>query len=431
MTAPSDVVVVAGARTPFIKSWTSFRHIHPVELGRIVAREVVERAEIDPAEVDELIAGNIATPADSSNIARVIQLRAGIPDRVPAFTVNRNCASGLQCLVDAAYRIRAGHADLIVVVAVESMSSVPLLLKPEAEKIWVDAGRSRSALGRLAAFSRLRPSHLVPDPALPKGLTDPVSGLNMGETAEKLAREFGIGREEQDHFALRSHQQAAAAWAEGKMDDEVLPVPLAPGYNAAADRDNGIRDAQTMEALAGLKPIFDRRYGTVTAGNASQITDGAVALVLASRRFVTERMLENMGTIRSWGFAGCDPSRMGLGPVLATPRALAQAGNMSLSRIGLVEINEAFSAQVLACLKAFGSREFSRRHLGGEPVGDIDPSRLNVNGGAIALGHPVGASGGRLVLTLLHEMARRDQVLGLATLCVGGGQGAAMVLERS
>jgi acetyl-CoA acyltransferase len=186
-----------------------------------------------------------------------------------------------------------------------------------------------------------------------------------------------------------------------------------------------------MEALAALKPIFDRRYGTVTAGNSSQITDGAVALVLASRRFVADRMLENMGTIRSWGFAGCDPSRMGLGPVLATPRALARAGNLPLSRIGVVEINEAFSAQVLACLKAFDSREFSRKHLGGEPAGEIDPSRLNVNGGAIALGHPVGASGGRLVLTLFHEMARRDQDLGLATLCVGGGQGAAMVLERS
>jgi acetyl-CoA acetyltransferase family protein len=271
----------------------------------------------------------------------------------------------------------------------------------------------------------------MPEPALPKGLTDPVSGLNMGETAEKLATEFGIGREEQDRFALRSHQQAAAAWAEGKMDVEVLPVPLAPDYVSAADRDNGIRDAQTLDALAKLKPIFDRRYGTVTAGNASQVTDGAVALVLASRRFASERMLGNLGTIRSWGFAGCDPSRMGLGPVFASPRALARAGNIPWSRIGLVEIDEAFSAQVLACLQAFGSREFSRRHLGGQPTGEIDASRLNVNGGAVALGHPVGASGARLVLTLLLEMARRDQVLGLATMCVGGGQGAALVLERS
>ena len=430
MTDPSDVVVVAGVRTPFIRSWSSFRQMHPAELGRIVAREVVERAEIDPTEVDEVIAGTIATPSDSGNMARVIQLRAGIPGQVPAFTVNRNGASGLQCLVDAAYRIRAGHADLVVTVAVESMSSVPLRLKPEAEKIWTDAGRADGVLGRAAAFARLRPGHLAPERELPKGMTDQVSGMKMGETAEKLAREFGIGREEQDRFALRSHQRAAAAWAEGKMDAEVLPVPLAPEYVQVADRDNGIQEDQSMEALARLTPVFDRRYGTVTAGNASRITDGAVAMVLASRRYVAERMLGNLGTIRSWGFAGCDPSRLGLGPVLATPRALARAGNLPLSRIGLVEINEAFSAQVLACLQAFGSRALSRKHLGAEPTGEIDPSRLNVNGGAIALGHPAGASGARLVLTLLHEMARRDQVLGLATLCVGTGQGAAMILER-
>ena len=431
MTDPSDVVVVAGVRTPFIRSWTSFRQMPPAELGRIVAREVVERAEIDPAEVDEVIAGNIITPAGSSNIARVIQLRAGIPGQVPAFTVNRNGASGLQCLVDAAYRIRAGHADLVVAVAVESMSSVPLRLKPDAEKIWVDAALAGRTLGRTAALARLRPGHLVPERELPNGPVDPISGMNMDETAEKLAREFGIGREEQDRFALRSHQRAAAAWADGKMDAEVLPVPLEPAYVKVADRDNGIREGQSMEALAKLRPVFDRRYGTVTTGNASRITDGAVALVLASRRYASERMLGNLGTIRSWGFAGCDPSRIGLGPVLATPRALARAGNLPLSRIGLVEINEVFSVQVLACLQAFGSRAFGQKHLGGEPTGEIDPSRLNVNGGAIALGHPVGASGARLVLTLLHEMARRDQVLGLVTLGVGTGQGAAMVLERS
>ncbi len=396
MTDPSDVVVVAGVRTPFIRSRSSFRQMHPEELGRIVAREVVERAEIDPAEVDEVIAGTIATPSDSGNMARVIQLRAGIPGHVPAFTVNRNGASGLQSLVDAAYRIRTGHAGLVVTVAVESMSSVPL----------------------------------APERDVSKGMTDQVSGMKMGETAEKLAREFGIGREEQDRFALRSHQRAAAAWAEGKMDAEVLPVPLAPAYVKVADRDNGIQEDQSMEALARLTPVFDRRYGTVTAGNSSRITDGAVAMVLASRRYVAERMLGNLGTIRSWGFAGCDPSRLGLGPALATPQALARAGNLPLSRIGLVEINEEFSAQVLACLQAFGSRALSHKHLGAEPTGEIDPSRLNVNGGAIALGHPAGASGARLVLTLLHEMARRDQVLGLATLCAGTGQGAAMILER-
>jgi acetyl-CoA C-acetyltransferase/acetyl-CoA acyltransferase len=263
------------------------------------------------------------------------------------------------------------------------------------------------------------------------GLTDPVSGLNMGETAELLAREFAIGREEQDAFALRSHQRAAAAWSGGRLEGEVIPVPIPPRYERAAERDNGIRDNQSLEALARLQPVFDRRWGTVTAGNASQITDGAAALVLASAGRARSLGLPELGRIRSWGFAGCDPARMGLGPVVATPIALRRAGGLSLDRIDLIEINEAFAAQVLACLKAFGSRQFFERHVGSAPLGAPDPERINVNGGAIALGHPVGASGGRLVLTLLREMQRRDASLGLATLCVGGGQGGALVVERA
>jgi acetyl-CoA C-acetyltransferase/acetyl-CoA acyltransferase len=426
-----DVVVVSGVRTPFVKAGTLLRNVPAVELGRIVVREAIERAEIDVAEVDEVIVGNIAGPPDAANLARVIALMAKLPQHVPAFTVGRNCASGLECLVDGAYRIQAGHADIVVAGAVESMSRIPMLFGDEAQDVVTDLARSRSVLAKLRVASRLRPRHLRPRIGLQLGLTDPISELNMGQTAEVLAREYGISREEQDAFALRSHRLAAAAWSEGRMEGEVVPVPIHPAYEQAATRDNGIREDQTPEALARLRPAFDRRYGSVTAGNSSQITDGAAALVLASARRARELGLAVLGRVRSWGFAGCDPARMGLGPVLATPVALRRAGGLAMDRMDLVELNEAFAAQVLACFKAFGSRRFCEEHLGSGPVGAPDPERVNVNGGAIALGHPVGASGARLALTLLREMQRRNAALGLATLCVGGGQGAAMVFERS
>ena len=426
-----DVVVVAGARTPFVKAGTLLGRVHPAELGRVVVREAIERADLDPAGLDEVIVGNIAGPADAANVARVIALLAGVPQKVPAFTVNRNCASGLESIVEGAYRIRAGDADLVIAAAVESMSRIPLLFSDEAQEVWTRIARSKGVLSRIAASGGFRLRHFKPLVGLQLGLTDPVSGLNMGETAEVLAREFQLGREAQDRFALRSHQLATAAWKEGRTQEEVVPVPIPPEYLQAAERDNGIREGQTMEALGKLKPVFDRRYGTVTAGNSSQITDGAAALVLASAARARELGLPVLGTLRSWAFAGCDPARMGLGPVMATPRALKRAGGLTLDRLGLVEINEAFAAQVLACLEAFDSREFCEEFLGSGPIGAPDPERVNVNGGAIALGHPVGATGGRLVLTLLHEMRRREVSLGLATLCIGGGQGGAIIVERS
>ncbi len=430
MNQDRDVVVVGGVRTPFVKAYSALARVHPVELGRLVVREAIERADIDPEELDEVIVGNVAGPADSANIARVISLMAKVPQHVPAFTVNRNCASGLESIVEAAYRIRSGDAELIVAAAVESMSSIPLLFSEESQRIWMRIARSRGSLGKLAALARFRPRHFKPVVGLELGLTDPVSGLNMGQTAEVLAREVEITREAQDQFALRSHQRATAAWSEGRMPEEVVPVPIPPRYENAADRDNGIREGQSLEALAKLRPVFDRRHGTVTAGNSSQITDGAAALVLASGARARELGLPVLGKVRSWAFAGCEPARMGLGPVLATPPALRRAG-VGLDRIDLIEINEAFAAQVLACYEAFDSRSFCEKHLGSGPVGTPDPDRVNVNGGAIALGHPVGATGGRLVLTLLLEMQRRDVSLGLVTLCVGGGQGGAVIVERS
>ncbi len=430
MRSDRDVVVVGGVRTPFVKAWTDFRRVGAVELGRLVVREVLERTGIEPESVDEVIAGNIAGPADASNLARVIALEAKIPAKVPAFTVNRNCASGLDAVVEGAYRIRAGDAGIVVAAAVESMSRIPYLFSERAQDLWTDVGRARSLPARLVGFARFRPGDFRPTVALESGLTDPVSGLNMGETAEVLAREWQIGRREQDEFALRSHRRASAAWSEGRMAEETVPVPIPPRFEAMAERDNGVRENQSLEALAKLPPVFDREFGTVTAGNASQITDGAVALVLASAERARALGLPAIGVLRSWAFAGCDPSRMGLGPVVAAPLALRGAGGLTMDRMDLVEINEAFAAQVLACMKAFDSRSFFRVHVGSEPVGAPDPERVNVNGGAIALGHPVGASGARLLLTLLKEMGRRGGRFGLATLCVGGGQGGALVVER-
>lgn len=425
-----DVVVIGGVRTPFARAGTWFRSVSAVELGRVAVREAIERLDLDPEAVDEVVVGNIATPVDAANIARVIALEAKLPRRVPAFTVSRNCGSGLESILDGAYRIRAGEAELVVAAAVESMSRIPLLFGDEAQAVWTDLSRAKGFAGKLRAAARFRPRHFRPVVGLELGLTDPVSGLNMGETAEVLARDFQIGREEQDRFALRSHQRAAAAWQAGRMQEEVVPVPIPPRYEAVADRDNGIREGQTLEQLARLRPVFDRRHGTVTAGNASQITDGAAAVVLASGATARALGLPVLGRIRSCAFAGCDPARMGLGPVFATPIALRRAGGLALGRMELVEINEAFAAQVLACLRAFASRKFCEENLGQGPLGELDLERVNVNGGAIALGHPVGASGGRLVLTLLHEMRRRGASLGLVTLCIGGGQGGAMVVER-
>jgi acetyl-CoA C-acetyltransferase/acetyl-CoA acyltransferase len=424
-------MVVGGIRTPFVKAWTDLRRVDAVELGRLVVREAVERSGIAPEMVDEVIVGNIAGPANASNVARVVALEAKLPKKVPAFTVNRNCASGMEAVVEGAYRILSGEAGIVVAAAVESMSRIPLLFSDEAQDLFTDLGRARGPWSRLSRFLRFRPRHFKPRIALEMGLTDPVSGLNMGETAEVLAREWNVSRREQDEFALRSHRLAATAWAEGRMSEEVVPVPVPPAFASMADRDNGIRENQTLEALAKLRPVFDRTFGTVTAGNASQITDGAAALVLASAERVRSLGLPALGTVRSWAFAGCDPARMGLGPVLASPVALRRAGGLSMGQMDRVEMNEAFAAQVLACMKAFDSASFFREQCGTASPGAPDPDRLNVNGGAIALGHPVGASGARLVLTLLHELRRCGGQFGLATLCVGGGQGGAMVVERS
>lgn len=425
-----EVVVVDGIRTPYVKAGTLFNEITAQELGRTALAELLVRTAIDPASLDEVVVGNIAQPAEAANIARVIALMAGVPQRVPGLTVGRNCASGMEAVANAYLKIKSGEADAIIAGGVESMSNIPLLFRKEFSNVMADAMRARSLGDKLSAFAKMRPGHLKPVIGLQVGLTDPICDLNMGETAEVLAKEYLISREEQDTFALLSHQRATTATDLGKLREEIVPVYPPPGREKPVDEDNGIRKNQTMEALAKLKPVFDRDWGSVTAGNSSQITDGAVMLLIMSADRARELGFEPLGTIRSYGTAGVDPARMGLGPAASTPAALKKA-KAQFKDLQLIEMNEAFAAQIIANEKVFKDRKLAQEKLGLENVLDeIDREIFNVNGGAIALGHPVGSSGARLVLTLLKEMKRRDLSLGLATLCVGGGQGAAIVLER-
>jgi acetyl-CoA acetyltransferase family protein len=424
------VAIVAGLRTPFIKAWTDFGQIPAHDLGALVVRELLERLDLRPELIDEVIMGNIAQPPEATNVARIIALQAGIPQSTPAFTVQRNCASGMEAIANAWYRIQAGEGEIYLAGGVESMSRIPLLFNEAATKWFNSLYRVKTLPQRLATMLRFKLKFLNPVIGLQLGLTDGYCGLNMGETAEVLAKEFKITRQEQDRFALRSHQLAEAATKAGKLGAEIVPVPLPPKYDRVITKDNGIREGQSMEALGKLRPVFDRYYGTVTAGNASQLTDGAAAVVVMTDTRAKDLGYEPLGFIRSFTFAGLDPSRMGLGPAFAIPRALQRAG-LKMTDIELIEINEAFAAQVLANLKIFESAELSRKYLNlDKACGQIDLDKLNVNGGAIALGHPVGGSATRLIITLLMEMKRRNLNLGLASLCVGGGQGAAFILER-
>jgi acetyl-CoA acetyltransferase family protein len=437
--APARVAVVAGVRTPLVKAGANFRNMHMTELARVVIQESLYRSGLRPEQLHEVVFGNVVMPVDATNPARVAALWAGVPEHIPAYTVQRNCASGMEAVAEGARRIKGavndrdggGTPPVILAGGGESMSTIPLLFPTETLTPMARLARAKGLMQKLGAVASLRPRHFKPIAGLEVGLTDPTCDMIMGKTAEKLASEFGISRQEQDEFALRSHQRAVEAMQAGRFNDEICPVyvPGKGGFETVTE-DVGPRNGQTIEALAKLKPIFDRRDGTVTVGNACQITDGAVALVMTDAEHAKAESLEVLGYVRAYAAVGLDPSRMGLGPVFAIDKLLKMTG-LKLSDVPLIEINEAFAAQVLACVKAMASSDFSRKHLDRtDPVGEVDIDRLNVNGGGIALGHPVGATGARLVLTLLLEMKRRNVDLGIAALCVGGGQGAAILLER-
>lgn len=421
------LAVIAGVRTPFAKSFTALMHVPADELGRVAVVGALEKAQLPAASVDEVVFGNVASPPEASNVSRVIALRAGIPWSKPAHTVNRNCASGMEAIATAWQAIREGRAQTVVAGGAESMSQVPLLWDARV-KDWLLALSKAKGFARLSKLSGFRFGFLRPIPGLELGLTDPTCGLNMGQTAEILSREFAITRTEQDEFALRSHQRAVAAWGHCFFKGEVVPLPV-EGATEAVSKDVGPRENQSLAALAKLKPYFEPKTGSVTPGNSCPITDGAVALVLMSARQAQAQGLKPLGYVRASSAAGCDPRRMGLGPVFAMHQLL-QATGRSLSDFDLFEINEAFAAQVMACQRAMASKTFCARELSrSEALGEIDPERLNVNGGAIALGHPVGASGARLVLTLIRALRDKQLRRGIASLCVGGGQGMAMWVE--
>ncbi|ASD63859.1 thiolase family protein [Bdellovibrio bacteriovorus] len=445
MKSPRDVVLVEGVRTPFAKAGTKLKKVHPAELGKVALKQVIAQTNLDVNLVDEVIIGNTGNPADAVNISRVVALNAGIPLKTSAYTVHRNCASALESISNGYEKIKSGTMDVILAGGTENMSQMPTLPPKKFQEIYEKlfaAKGPKQALPLLwslfkadvkqikALLSGNMRDEYFPVISVMMGLTDPFVGINMGQTAEILAKEWGLSRETQDKFALRSHQLASKAMKEGRMREEIAPVYLAPEYKEVISEDIGPRDNQTMEALAKLKPFFDKATGSITAGNSCPITDGAAMVLMMSREKAESLGYKPLATIRSYGFAGLEPERMGLGPVYSTPVALKRAG-LSMKDIGLVELNEAFAAQVLSCQKAFDSDKFGQEKLGlSSKIGEIRDDILNVNGGAIALGHPVGATGTRIVLTLAKEMKRRNTQFGLATLCIGGGQGGSMILEN-
>jgi acetyl-CoA C-acetyltransferase/acetyl-CoA acyltransferase len=422
-----DIAIVEGVRTPFAKAFGPLAGLPAHVLGKLATEALMQRAGIRPDQVDQVVFGNVALPPEAANIARVIALMAGIPEDRIAHTVQRNCASGMEAITTAARLIQLGEARTILAGGTESMSQIPLLYDREATDRFLGLAKAKGWWQRLGAMMKFRPRHFKPVPGIKLGLTDPVSGLIMGETAEVLAEDFHITRQQQDQFALESHQKAVAAQKRCVLNDEIAPIP-ATAECPEVKQDVGPRTDQTLQALGKLKPYF-KENGTVTVGNSCMITDGAAAVLMMPGEQARAEGRQVLGYLRDYAYAGLDPRRMGLGPAFATSKVFDRA-KISLKDIELIEMNEAFAAQVIANEIAFASDQFARDQLHRhQKLGEIDPARLNVNGGAIALGHPVGATGTRLAITLLREMKRRGLKRGLATLCVGGGQGGALLLE--
>ncbi len=420
------VAIVGGLRTPFAKQGTVFRDLSALDLGKLVVSELVQRTELDPRTIGMLVYGQVIPSLTAPNIAREIVLGSGLPKSIEAYSVSRACATSIQSMTSAAEAILAGQHDVAIAGGADSASDVPIAVSKRLANAFVEASRAKSVLDKMKIFAALSPRDLVP---VPPALKEPTTGLTMGESAEKMAREGNVSRAEQDAFAVRSHKKAARAWSDGVFADEVMHV-IAPPFDKPVAEDNLVRKDTTSEAMAKLRPVFDRRYGTLTAGNSSPLTDGASALVLMSEERARAEGREPLGYLRSWGYAALDPNDwMLMGPSYATPIALDKAG-VTLKDIDVVDMHEAFAAQVICNVRAFASKSFAEEKLGrAAALGEIDDDKFNVHGGSIAIGHPFAATGARMVVTTLRELRRRGGQLGLVTLCAAGGLGAAAVLE--
>ncbi len=425
------VAVVAGLRTPFAKAGSALARLTSTDLGRMVVAELLARAELDPAEVQGVVYGTVLQSVTEPNIAREISLLPPMPRGVQSFTVSRACASANQAITDAADQIVLGHLDCLIAGGAESLSQVPVLHSRRFSDALVASSKAKTLPARARTLAGIRPRDLVP---VTPAISEPSTGETMGQSAEKMAKINGVAREEQDAWALRSHRLAAAGTADGRLTAEIAPAFL-PGRGGAEpealDRDNGVRADTSLQQLAKLAPVFDRAYGTVTAGNSSPLTDGASAVLLMREDKAKALGYAPLAYVRSYAYAALDPGEQLLqGPALAMPVALARAG-LEARDVALVEIHEAFAAQVLCNLKAFASHAWAERAGFARPVGELDRDRINVMGGSIALGHPFGATGGRVLTTLCRELARRDAEFGMLSVCAAGGMGHVMVVERA
>ncbi len=422
------VAVISGLRTPFAKSGTHYASLSALDLGTMVVSELVQRTGIDPKSVQELVFGNVIPSVKAPNIAREIVLGTGLPRSIPGYTVSKACASSNQAITSAADLIFRGYADTVIAGGAESLSDVPILFSKKFAAALVNASKQKSVGKKLGSFSGVKLHDLAPDaPAIAESTT----GLTMGESAEKMAKENHISREAQDQFALQSHHRAAAATENGRFKSEVMTVVVPPSFDNVVDKDNLIRGDSTLDAMAKLAPVFDRKFGTITAANSSPLTDGAAAVLLMSEEKAKEHGFKPIGFIKSYAFAATDPfDQLLQGPVFALPKALERA-KLSLADIGVIEMHEAFAAQVLSNIQWIGSKRIAQEKLGrSEPIGEIDPEKINRTGGSIALGHPFGATGARIVTTVCNELQTTGEQYGLITVCAAGGMGVAMVLER-